>query len=214
LLPHGYEGQGPEHSSARLERFLQLCGEDNMQVCQPSTAAQYFHLLRRQSMRIWRKPLIVLTPKSMLRAPAACSKLSELTEGRFQTVIGDAAVTNAERILICSGKIAHELVAERTKNNDTKTAIIRLEQLYPFPEDELAAELSRHPNATGVVWVQEEPANMGALSFVRPLLERMVPDHKVSTVRRSASGSTATGSPAAHAMEQQALLKLAFAHYS
>jgi len=211
LLPHGFEGQGPEHSSGRMERFLQLCGDDNMQVCQPSTAAQYFHLLRRQSLRKWKKPLIVFTPKSMLRAPAACSTLAELTDGFFQTVIPDSSIENAERVLICTGKIAHELEAERKKRGDTRTAIIRLEQLNPFPEAELAAELARHPNATGVVWVQEEPANMGALFFVRPLLERMVPPHKVSSVRRSPNGSTATGSPAAHNMEQQAILKLAFA---
>ncbi len=214
LLPHGYEGQGPEHSSARIERYLQLAGEDNMQICQPSTAGQYFHLLRRQALQSWRKPLIVFTPKSMLRAAAACSQLSDLTQGKFQNLMPDSAVTDATRILLCSGKIAHELTAERQKRKDTTTAILRLEQMYPFPEEELQAELARYPNASTIIWVQEEPANMGPLFFVRPIIERLAGGRKVTTVRRSASGSPATGSAAAHALEQQALLKLAFATYA
>ncbi|MCB0360038.1 MAG: 2-oxoglutarate dehydrogenase subunit E1, partial [Bdellovibrionales bacterium] len=213
LLPHGFEGQGPEHSSARLERYLQLAGEDNIQVCYPSTGSQYFHLLRRQVLRKWRKPLIVMTPKGMLRAGAAASPLEEFYSGRFFPVLDDAEHRAADRIILCSGKIAHELVAEREKRKDASAAILRLEQIYPFPEDELVEMIAAFPNASTVTWVQEEPANMGALFFVRPILERLFGDKKIKTVRRSASASPATGSPKAHAMEQQALLKLAFAKY-
>ncbi|MCC6954424.1 MAG: 2-oxoglutarate dehydrogenase E1 component [Deltaproteobacteria bacterium] len=213
LLPHGFEGLGPEHSSARLERFLQLCGEDNMQVAQPSTAAQHFHLLRRQALRTWRKPLVVMTPKSLLRAPSACSPLSELTDGSFQTVLRDHdRYHHAERLLLCSGKIAHELRAEREKRGDNNTAIVCLEQLYPFPEAELADVLDTYTRAKNIVWVQEEPANMGALSFVRPYLEQLADVRKVSTVRRSESASPATGSHKAHELEQRAIIKLAFSH--
>src|SRR5208283_4429575 len=134
LLPHGYEGQGPEHSSARMERFLQLAARDNIQICQPSSAAQYFHMLRRQALRVWRKPLVVMTPKSMLRNPAAASPLADLTTGRFQNVIPDRGDGTATHVLLCTGKIGHELVAERKRRNDTATAIVFVEQLYPFPE--------------------------------------------------------------------------------
>jgi 2-oxoglutarate dehydrogenase E1 component len=164
LLPHGYEGQGPEHSSARIERFLQLAAEDNLQVCQPSTAAQYFHLLRRQALRPWRKPLVVATPKSMLRHRDAASPLADLSRSRFLNVIPDSEVTaGAHRVLLCSGKIAHELRRERERRRDTTTAIVTLEQLYPLPKDEIVAELARHPRCHDLVWVQEEPANMGPL---------------------------------------------------
>ncbi len=210
LLPHGYEGQGPEHSSARIERFLQLAARDNIQVCQPSTAAQYFHLLRRQALQSWRKPLIVFTPKSMLRNPAASSSLAELSAAKFQTVIPDSGDGSATRILFCTGKIGHELVAERKKRKDESTAIVFLEQMYPFPDAEITAELNRHPNAHEFVWVQEEPANMGALAFVQPRLEHLTPGHSVLTVKRSASASPATGSHKAHEMEQHTLVALAF----
>lgn len=211
LLPHGYEGQGPEHSSARIERFLQLAGEDNIQVCQPSTAAQYFHLLRRQVLRTWRKPLIVFTPKSMLRAKPACSNLEELTNGKFHCVIDDEAqFKSAERVLICTGKIRHELISTRAKNK-ANVAIISLEQMYPFPYQELKEILKQYTNLKSLVWVQEEPANMGALFFVRPFLEEIVGHKRFSSVKRSASASPSTGSPKAHAMEQEALMKLAFA---
>jgi len=213
LLPHGYEGQGPEHSSARVERFLELAGEDNIQVCQPSTAAQYFHLLRRQVLRRWRKPLIVLTPKGMLRAQAAASRLEELTSGRFQPLIGDEGSEGADRILVCSGKVAHELRAEREKRGERRIAVVRLEQFYPFPEEDLAQELARHPSSAEIVWVQEEPANMGGLRFVRPILRRLAGERHLRTVRRSASASPATGSAKAHAIEQEALIGLAFARY-
>jgi 2-oxoglutarate dehydrogenase E1 component len=210
LLPHGYEGQGPEHSSARIERFLELAARDNIQICQPSTAAQYFHLLRRQALRTWRKPLIVFTPKSMLRNPAASSPLAKLTSGRFQTVIPDVGDGSAERVLLCTGKIGHELVAERKRHPENSPAIIFVEQLYPFPEAELSAEMDRHANAREFVWVQEEPRNMGAHEFVIPELERLARDRAVLSVNRSASASPATGSHKAHEMEQKTLLALAF----
>jgi 2-oxoglutarate dehydrogenase E1 component len=210
LLPHGYEGQGPEHSSARIERFLQLAARDNIQICQPTTAAQYFHLLRRQALRTWRKPLIVFTPKSMLRNPAASSPLTGLTSGRFQTVIPDAGDGSAERVLLCTGKIGHELAAERKRHPENSAAIIFVEQLYPFPEAELTAEMDRHANAREFVWVQEEPGNMGAHQFVIPELERLARGRAVLSVNRSASASPATGSHKAHEMEQKTLLALAF----
>jgi len=211
LLPHGYEGQGPEHSSARLERFLQLAAEDNIQVCQPSTAAQMFHLLRRQALRSWRKPLVVMTPKGMLRAPAAASPRQAFEAGRFSPVLGDGEVTAASRVLVCSGKIAHELRAERARRERMDVAIVTLEQIYPFPRDELAAVLTAHVAAESILWVQEEPANMGALFFVRPLLQQLVEPRHLRTVKRSASASPATGSPKAHALEQNTLFELAFA---
>jgi 2-oxoglutarate dehydrogenase E1 component len=210
LLPHGYEGQGPEHSSARIERFLQLAARDNIQVCQPSTAAQYFHLLRRQALRVWRKPLVVFTPKSMLRNPAASSSLEELATGRFRTVIPDPGDGSATRVLLCTGKIGHELAAERKRRKAAATAIIFLEQIYPFPEAELAAEMDRHANAREFVWVQEEPANMGALAFILPRLERLARGRAVLSVKRSASASPATGSAKAHELEQKTLLALSF----
>jgi len=211
LLPHGYEGQGPEHSSARVERYLQLAGEDNWQVCQPSTAGQYFHLLRRQALRAWRKPLVVFTPKSGLRHPDAASPIAELARPRFANVLPDAEVDNARRILLGSGKILHELRAERKRRERHDVAIVGLEQLYPFPETELLAELERHPQAREVIWVQEEPANMGAFAYVDPILDRLARGRSVRSVKRSASASPATGSAKAHALEQKTLLSLAFA---
>src|SRR5262249_44079695 len=210
LLPHGYEGQGPEHSSARIERFLQLAARDNFQICQPSNAAQYFHLLRRQALRAWRKPLVVFTPKSMLRHPDASSPIEDFTQKNFLTVLPDIAVTHASRILICTGKIGHELRAERKKRRDTSTAILFLEQLYPFPDAELAAELERHADARYIVWVQEEPANMGALFYLLPRLRNLAGGRAVLSVKRSASASPATGSAKAHEVEQKTLLALAF----
>ncbi len=214
LLPHGFEGGGPEHSHARLERFLQSCAEDNMQVCQPSTSGQYFHLLRRQALRKWRKPLIVMTPKSMLRAAAACSNRSVFIEGKFTNVLNDdESYRNADRLLLCSGKIAHELRAERKKRGDSSTAIVVVEQLYPLPEEELQSVFTTFPKAKSVVWVQEEPANMGALPYIRPHLKRLSNGRKVTKVSRSASASPATGSPKAHALEQEAIINLAFTRY-
>src|SRR6266567_2053869 len=210
LLPHGYEGQGPEHSSARIERFIQLAAKDNIQIAQPSNAAQYFHLLRRQALRNWRKPLIVFTPKSMLRHPDASSAIADFSSGSFLNVIPDTEVGEADRILICTGKIGHELQTERKKRKDTTTAIVFLEQLYPFPEQEVAAEFDRHGNNSDVVWVQEEPANMGALFNMLPRLKRIAGDRPVLSVKRSSSASPATGSAKAHEVEQKTLLTLAF----
>jgi 2-oxoglutarate dehydrogenase E1 component len=209
LLPHGYEGQGPEHSSARLERYLQLAAEDNIQVCQPSTAAQYFHLLRRQALSPWRKPLVVLTPKSLLRHKDSTSAVEDLAGERFLQVIPDRQVEAAQRVILASGKIGHELRRARERRQEAATAVVLLDQLYPFPEAELAAEMARHGEARDVVWVQEEPANMGALFFVQPKIERLL-RRPIRSVKRSASGSPATGSAKAHTLEQQTLLALAF----
>jgi len=212
LLPHGYEGQGPEHSSARIERFMQLAGEENMQIAQPSTAAQYFHLLRRQVRRPWRKPLVVFTPKSMLRHPDASSSIDEFTQPRFLPVVPEREIQDARRILIASGKVGHELRAERRRRKDTGTAILFLDQLYPLPRPEILAAIEAHPNAREVVWVQEEPKNMGALFFVVPRIAQLIQSKglKVRSIKRSPSASPATGSAKAHELEQKTLLSLAF----
>ncbi len=209
LLPHGYEGQGPEHSSARVERYLQLAAHDNMQICQPSNAAQYFHLLRRQVLRKWRKPLVVFTPKSMLRHPDAVSPIADLTRPHFMNVVPDAEVQSAKRLLLCTGKIGHELRVERQKRGTERTAIVFIDQLYPWPEAELEAEFERHPESTEIVWVQEEPANMGALSFVMPRLRLIAGSRQVLSVKRSAAASPATGSAKAHDLEQGTLIDMA-----
>ena len=209
LLPHGYEGQGPEHSSARIERYLQLAARDNMQICQPSTAAQYFHLLRRQALRPWRKPLVVFTPKSMLRHPDANSPIQDFSRPHFMNVLPETEVQDPKRLLICTGKIGHELRVERKKRKDDSTGVVFIEQLYPWPEADLSAELQRHSNAQEIVWVQEEPANMGAQWFVMPRLKRIAGDRPVLSVKRSAAASPATGSAKAHDMEQKTLIDLA-----
>ncbi|MES2392763.1 MAG: 2-oxoglutarate dehydrogenase E1 component [Acidobacteriota bacterium] len=218
LLPHGYEGQGPEHSSARIERYLQLAAQENIQIAQPSTAAQYFHLLRRQALRQWRKPLVVFTPKSMLRNADAMSPIADFTTGTFQNVLADTSVENPSRILLCSGKIGHNLRIERAKRiaagHDPKVAIIFIEQLYPWPETEINAALNQHPNAPEIVWVQEEPANMGPLFFVRPRLRRLTTSstgvvRPILKVTRTASASPATGSAKAHELEEKTLIDLA-----
>src|ERR1700726_2129566 len=212
LLPHGYEGQGPEHSSARIERYLQLAAEDNIQICQPSNAAQYFHMLRRQVGRPWRKPLIVFTPKSMLRHPDASSQIQEFAEPRFLPLIPDREVTDAKRILIASGKVGHELRAERKRRNDTETAIFFLEQFYPLPRLDITGAITAHPNAREIIWVQEEPRNMGGFFSVVPRLESLARGLglRLRSVKRSASASPATGSGKAHELEQKTLLALAF----
>ncbi len=174
LLPHGYEGQGPEHSSARIERFLQLAARDNFQICQPSNAAQYFHLLRRQALRVWRKPLVVFTPKSMLRHPDAASPIADLTHRQFLPVLPDTGAENASRVVLCSGKIGHELRVERKKRKDNSVAIVFVEQIYPFPEAELAggvgAPSRRHGTSFGCrksrpIWAH--------LSYMLPRLKRL-----------------------------------------
>jgi len=209
LLPHGYEGQGPEHSSARIERYLQLAANDNMQICQPSNAAQYFHLLRRQVLSSWRKPLVVFTPKSMLRHSDAASPIADFGRDHFQNVLPDNDVKDPRRLLVCSGKIGHNLRVEREKRKDMSVGIIFVEQLYPWPEDELQAALDQHPNADEIVWVQEEPANMGAYSYVMPLLRRLARDRAVLSVKRSASATPATGSAKAHDIEEKTLVDIA-----
>ena len=210
LLPHGYEGQGPEHSSARVERYLQLAAHDNIQICQPSTAAQYFHLLRRQALRPWRKPLIVFTPKSMLRHPDAISPIEDFSRPAFMNVLPDTSAENATRLLVCTGKIGHDLRVEREKRGASNVAIVLVEQLYPWPEEELAAAIAAHPEAREVVWVQEEPENMGAYTFVMPRLRRLVSEgRQVLSIKRSAAASPATGSAKAHEMEQRTLVDLA-----
>jgi 2-oxoglutarate dehydrogenase E1 component len=211
LLPHGHEGNGPEHSSARVERFLQLAANDNMQICQPSTAGQYFHLLRRQALRAWRKPLVAFMPKSMLRADSACSDATELADGAFRPVLGDTEATNVRAILLCSGKIAHELRAERAAQGAMDRAIVTIEQFYPFPEAALAEAMRAFPETAKIVWVQEEPANMGALGYVRPRIKDVVGGRHVTSIKRYENSSPATGSAKAHALEQKALIKLAFA---
>ncbi|MGI8407129.1 MAG: multifunctional oxoglutarate decarboxylase/oxoglutarate dehydrogenase thiamine pyrophosphate-binding subunit/dihydrolipoyllysine-residue succinyltransferase subunit [Actinomycetota bacterium] len=210
LLPHGYEGQGPEHSSARLERFLTLAAEDNIQIVQPTTAAQYFHVLRRQMHRSVRKPLVVMTPKSLLRLGAARSAAAEFTSGSFRETLDDPFVGDAatvKRIVLCTGKVAYPLMDRRAEKG-APAAIVRIEQLYPFPAEQLAAIFERYPDAKEVVWVQEEPENMGAWHFVGERIRRFLPDRmKFSGVSRFESGSPATGSHAIHEQEQQALFE-------
>jgi 2-oxoglutarate dehydrogenase E1 component len=210
LLPHGYDGQGPEHSSARMERFLQLAAVDNIVIAQPSNACQYFHLLRRQALRSWRKPLVIFTPKSMLRHPDSTSTVAELGKPAFENVLPDNDVKNPRRLLVCSGKIGHNLRVERAKRKDMGVGIIFVEQLYPWPEEELQAALDQHSGAQEVVWVQEEPANMGAFSYVMPNLRRMAGDRAVLSVKRSASATPATGSAKAHEIEEKTLIDMAF----
>ena len=214
LLPHGFEGQGPEHSSARLERFLALAAEENIQVAYPTTPAQYFHLLRRQVVRRWRKPLVVMTPKSLLRHPEAVSTLDECAAGRFARVIGDSGVDpgGVSRILACSGKVYYELREERSRLKRDDVAIVRIEQLYPLPADLLRAALSSFPPDVPVNWVQEEPENMGAWRFLRTHLDdAMLGGRALRLISRPAAASPATGSNASHKLEQARLLSDAFA---
>jgi 2-oxoglutarate dehydrogenase E1 component len=211
LLPHGFEGMGPEHSSARLERFLQLCARDNLQVVYPTTPAQYFHCLRRQALRKWRKPLVIMTPKSLLRHPAAVSSLSQFSKAGFETVIGDSAATEARRILLCSGKLYYDLKRHREQNRREDVAVVRVEQLYPTPVDALGKALDAYPKAASVVWVQEEPVNMGAACFLSQQFgARLFKRWPFSTIARPTAASPATGSSARHAAQQAKLLAAAF----
>ena len=213
LLPHGFEGLGPEHSSARLERWLNLAAEDNLQVAQPTTPAQYFHLLRRQVLRPWRKPLIVLTPKSLLRDKRATSSLQELAAGRFHNVINDEQidVASADRVLLCSGKVYYELTRQREQLSRDDVAILRLEQFYPLPEAELREALGKLPDGKTVYWVQEEPWNMGAWMFLRARIGSALFDRlPLEVVSLPESASPATGSAAAHKLEQDDLISRAF----
>ncbi len=213
LLPHGSEGQGPEHSSARMERYLQLCADGNMQICNVTTPAQYFHLLRRQMRQAAAVPLILFTPKSLLRLPASSSPLEDLTSGGFQVCLdspgtGDPAPTRA---ILCSGKVYYDLLAERERRGDTRHAIVRLEQLYPFPHARLREILGRHPGLSGAAWVQEEPKNMGAWSFVNERASEFLPGGLALTyVGRAAAPSPATGNAAVHKRELEQFLSGAF----
>ncbi|MEI6235690.1 MAG: 2-oxoglutarate dehydrogenase E1 component [Planctomycetota bacterium] len=215
FLPHGFEGQGPEHSSGRLERFLALAANENIQVINPTTPAQIFHALRRQVLRNWRKPLIVMTPKSLLRHPLAVSTLDELADGKFQRIIADNSQKKdkpVSRVLMCSGKIYYELLAEREEKKRTDIDIVRMEQLYPVPMDGLKSVLSNYASSTPVMWVQEEPENMGAWRFMRILLgEKLLGTHPFSCSTRVASASPATGSGTVHKREQREVIDRAFA---
>jgi 2-oxoglutarate dehydrogenase E1 component len=216
MLPHGYEGQGPEHSSARLERFMQLAADNNMQIVQPTNAAQIFHVLRRQMLRMFRKPLVIMTPKSLLRAKDATSPLAEFTKGEFKTVIGEQdASVNAEkvkRVIVSSGKVYYDLVRARAEKKSTDVAVIRVEQLYPFPHKAFAAELKKYPNATDIVWCQDEPQNQGAWFFVQHYVhENMSEGQKLGYAGRPASASPACGYAHLHQEQQKALLDQAFA---
>ncbi len=211
LLPHGFEGQGPEHSSARLERFLQLCAENNLQVCNPTTPAQYFHLLRRQVKQDTVRPLIVMTPKSLLRLPAASSMIDELATGGFQPVIDDTRITDrakVKRIVLCSGKVYYDLDAGRTDSSDDRVAIVRVEQFYPFPAERLKEIFVSYPNATQIFWTQEEPQNMGGWSFVEPRIREIEPEGiTLRYIGRTPSASPATGSYAIHELEQKEIVE-------
>jgi 2-oxoglutarate dehydrogenase E1 component len=225
LLPHGYEGQGPEHSSARLERFLQLCGEDNMRVVYPSTPAQYYHLLRRQAYLKPQRPLVVMSPKSLLRHPTAMSRVSDLVEGEFRPVLDDPTFADADpgepgdgdgrpdrlavsRLVLCSGKIFYDLEGSEFRGAARHVAIARLEELYPFPANEMHQLVARYPNLTEVVWVQEEPRNMGALAFVGPRLRAVVPrEVKLDHVSRPEHASPAEGKHIDHLVEQARVIR-------
>ena len=214
LLPHGYEGQGPDHSSARIERYLALCAEKNMTVAQPSTPASYFHLLRFHAANPKRRPMVVFTPKSMLRLRAAASSMSDFTSGTFLPVIGDPTVTNASRVIFCTGKIYHDLVAERTKLGETSTAIVRVERLYPLPVAQMAVEAAKHPRAN-LLWVQDEPANQGAwphiaLSTTEALGGTGIDTRVLRRISRRAAASPATGNHHLHEEEAKALMFEAF----
>ncbi|RZL96343.1 MAG: 2-oxoglutarate dehydrogenase E1 component, partial [Variovorax sp.] len=214
MLPHGYEGQGPEHSSARIERFMQLSADTNMQVCQPTTASQIFHLLRRQMVRNLRKPLIIMTPKSLLRNKDATSPLSEFTKGGFQTVIPDSKELKADkvkRVIACSGKVYYDLAKKREERGSEDVAIIRVEQLYPFPHKAFGAELKKYPNLVDVVWAQDEPQNQGAWFFVQHYIhENMSEGQKLGYSGRAASASPAAGYSHLHQEQQKALVDGAF----
>jgi 2-oxoglutarate dehydrogenase E1 component len=216
FLPHGYEGQGPEHSSARLERYLQLCAEHNIQVCVPSNAAQIFHLLRRQMLRPFRKPLVVMTPKSLLRKKEAASPIADLANGAFQTVIPDANADEkaVKRIIACCGKVYYDLLAKKVDAKRDDVAIIRVEQLYPFPHKQFEAEMKRYPNALEVVWCQEEPQNQGAwYQTAHYFRENMREDQKLYYAGRPASAAPAGGYMARHNERQKALVEQAFGRY-
>jgi 2-oxoglutarate dehydrogenase E1 component len=206
MLPHAYEGQGPEHSSARLERYLQMCAEGNMSVCYPSTAAQHFHLLRRQGLSQIKRPLVVMTPKSLLRLPAASSSLADLTSGTFKVVL-ETPLTEPEKVqhlVLVSGKVYYDVVSALSAAGSCAANVVRIEQLYPFPARELQAIFAAS-SIRSVIWVQEEPKNMGAWSYVAPLLHEAL-GCEVSYIGRPSSAATSTGSGKRHALEQKTII--------
>jgi 2-oxoglutarate dehydrogenase E1 component len=212
FLPHGYEGQGPEHSSARLERFLQLCAENNMQVCVPSTPAQMYHMVRRQILRSLRKPLIVMTPKSLLRHEMAVSTLEELANGEFATVIDDVdklQSSNVHRVVLSSGKVYFDLLKARRATGNNDVALVRVEQLYPFPVQEMEAVMARYPGAREVVWCQEEPQNQGAWYQIRHRLQAIVGKRELLYAGRKPAAAPATGITKIHEIEQRELIEAA-----
>lgn len=216
MLPHGYEGQGPEHSSARIERYLQLCADYNMQICVPSTPAQMFHVLRRQMVRPFRKPLIIISPKSLLRHKESVSSLEDLANGEFQVVIPDSGIQNAQkvkRVVFCSGKVYFDLTAARREKGIDDIAIVRIEQLYPFPHDQFKIEIDRYKDAREIVWCQEEPGNQGAWHRIQHYLQRhMLPHQKLSYALRSSSSSPAGGYLSLHNQRQKAVVDAALTH--
>lgn len=217
LLPHGFEGQGPEHSSARVERFLQLSAQDNMRVCNCTTAAQYFHLLRRQAGLLWTdpRPLVIFTPKSLLRHPLAASRLADLATGTFMPVIDDldarSRAHEITRLILCSGHIFVDLASGAARGEHPETAIVRIEQLYPFPATELDEIFAEYPRLSEVLWVQEEPMNMGAWTFVSPRIRRLLPDRvRFEYVGRPDRASPAVGSHEIFRAEQEQIVATAF----
>jgi 2-oxoglutarate decarboxylase len=215
LLPHGYEGQGPEHSSGRMERFLQLCAEDNMRVINCTTPAQFFHLIRRQALSEVKKPTIVFTPKSLLRHPLAVSKTEELANGKFEYILPDTEIEpnkNPEKVVFCSGKVYYDLYSKREEDKNDKVAIVRLEQLYPFPDSDMKELLKAYKNTKKIVWCQEEPRNMGAWRYVRARFEKELQKGQVlNYAGRDSSASPAAGSAKLHNAEQEKLVKDALA---
>jgi 2-oxoglutarate dehydrogenase E1 component len=213
LLPHGFEGQGPEHSSARLERYLQLCADQNIQVCYPSTPAQIFHLLRRQLLRQYRKPLIIMSPKSLLRHKLATSKLDDLAQGQFQTIIGevdDIDPFHVTRLILCSGKVYYDLLEARRQDNLEHVAVIRIEQLYPFPSEQFKNEIEKYPNIELVVWCQEEPKNQGAwYQSKHHFFDNIQKDVPIIYAGRVASAAPAVGNYKTHLNEQRAVVQTA-----
>jgi 2-oxoglutarate dehydrogenase E1 component len=212
FLPHGYEGQGPEHSSARLERFLQLCAENNMQVCVPSTPAQMYHMIRRQILRSLRKPLIVMTPKSLLRHELSVSSLEDLANGEFATVIDEidkVPPANVRRVVLSSGKVYFDLLKARRATNNSEVALVRVEQLYPFPVPEMEAVLAKYANAREVVWCQEEPQNQGAWYQIRHRLATLVGKRELLYAGRAPAAAPSTGITKIHETEQRGLIEAA-----
>ena len=211
FLPHGYEGQGPEHSSARLERYLQLCANENMQVCVPSTPSQFFHMIRRQMKRSLRLPLIVMTPKSLLRHKLSVSSLEDLSDRGFLPLIGETGDIDAKkvkRVVFCSGKVYYDLVQKRDEDGIKDVAIVRLEQLYPFPADAYAETIAGYPAAKEIVWCQEEPENQGAWYQIKHRLEQPLgQSHKLLYATRPGSATTASGFPQVHKREQAAVVE-------